>query len=258
MRIRWLLPFVPALLVTLAPSPGRAEPPRTTSAPDKRALALDLAHHGLDSYRAGRFEEAYQHFREAQQLFPAPTLLVHMARCQHRLGRQEEAKALYEEVLAAPLPVDAPAPFVEARADAEREIVAVKAAIAAKKKARENTTTPARQPGSILPGAIALGFGVVGLGVGTVTGALSMSQVSEIRARCRNNLCLTTDRAAAEDAQTLGNVSTAAFVVGGIAAAAGVVLLVLRPGGHTEASAGVVKDLRVSVGIGRADLTFQY
>ncbi|MDI1482682.1 tetratricopeptide repeat protein [Polyangium sp. y55x31] len=256
MRLRWLFPFVPAVFVTLTPAVADAQP-RPASVPDKRAMALEHAHQGLDAYREGRFEEAYGHFREAQALFPAPTLLVHMARCQRRLGKVVEAKALYEEVLAEPLPKDAPPPFVEAHHDAERELAEMEAKLAAEKKATERPA-PAPSKGSIVPGVITLGVGAVGLGVGAVTGALSMAKVSDVRSRCPDDHCLSAYRAEADEARTLGHVSTAAFVVGGVAAAAGVVLLVLRPGGTTGASTGAVKDLRVSVGIGRADIQFHY
>ncbi|MDI1450241.1 tetratricopeptide repeat protein [Polyangium sp. 6x1] len=256
MRLRWLFPFATAFLFTLAPPAGAAEP-RASSVQDKRALALEHAHQGLDAYREGRFEEAYEHFREAQALFPAPTLLVHMARCQRRLGKVVEAKALYEEVLAQPLPKNAPPPFVEARHDAERELSEMEAKLAAEKKVTERPA-PAPPRGSIVPGVITLGLGAVGLGVGTVTGALSMAKVSDIRSRCQDEHCVSADRAAADQARTLGHVSTAAFVVGGAAAAAGVLLLVLRPGGGADKTTGAAKDLRVSVGIGRAEFELRY
>lgn len=256
MRLRWLFPFVPALFLTLAPAASGAQP-RPASVPDKRAMALEHAHQGLDAYREGRFEEAYEHFREAQALFPAPTLLVHMARCQRKLGKVVEAKGLYREVLAEPLPKDAPPPFVEAHRDAERELSEMEAKLAAEKKVAERPT-PAPSKGSLVPGVITLGVGAVGLGVGAVTGALSMAKVSDVRSRCPDDRCLSAYRPEADEARTLGHVSTAAFVVGGVAAAAGVVLLVLRPGGATGAPTGAVKDLRVSVGIGRADIQFHY
>ena len=256
MRLRWLVPFVPALFLTLAP-PARAAEPRPASAPDKRALALEHAHQGLDAYRAGRFEEAYEHFREAQALFPAPTLLVHMARCQRRLGNVVEAKALYQEVLAQRLPESAPPPFVEARHNAESELAEMEAKLAA-----DETTAVrpahARSQGSILPGAIALGASAMGLGVGVVTGAMSVAKVSDLRSRCQGDHCAPADRTTADQARTLGTVSTAAFVVGGVAAAAGVLLIVLRPGGKAGATTGAIQDLRVSVGIGRADFEFRY
>ncbi|MRG97578.1 tetratricopeptide repeat protein [Polyangium spumosum] len=254
MRIRWIFPFVPALLLTLPPARGEAEeqPPGTTTVQDNRALALEHAHKGLEAYRAGRFEEACDEFREAERLFPAPTLRVHIAHCQRKLGNLVAAKALYEEVLAEPLPKDAPPPFVQARKDAERGIAEVEAEIAARsRKETKVKVAPARPKGSIVPGVATLGLGVLGVGVGAVTGALSFSKVDDIRARCQGNHCLAADRDNAEQARLLGNVSTVAFVVGGAAAAAGVALLVLRPGGEAD-------DLRVHVGLGRATFEFHY
>ena len=74
---------------------------------------------------------------------------------------------------------------------------------------------------------IALAVGAVGLGVGAVTGALTLSKASDIKAECDGDRCPAAQESEADDAKTLGNVSTAMFVVGGIATTLGVVLLVI-------------------------------
>jgi PEGA domain len=111
--------------------------------------------------------------------------------------------------------------------------------------------TPAPTPegagrGWARPVGIALTtVGAVGLGVGAVTGILSLGKVHDIEKQpgCTHGPpCSTRDANDLTAAKTLGNVSTATFVAGGVLGAAGVVLLVL------PASA------RVSVGVGRFDL----
>jgi hypothetical protein len=110
-------------------------------------------------------------------------------------------------------------------------------------------------PAWILPAAVALGgVGVLGLGVGAVTGGLSLAKVSDIKSKCAGKPCPPTLRSEQDTAGTLGNVSTAGFVIGGLGAAAGGVLLYLfRPraqvGGHPQAPGW-----RASVGIGRVDV----
>lgn len=76
-------------------------------------------------------------------------------------------------------------------------------------------------------------FGVAGasLVVGAITGGLSLSQTSELKLRCPDNRCASAERAAYDQAFTLAHVSTATFLLGGVAAAAGVVLLVVDFGG---------------------------
>ncbi|WP_437677033.1 PEGA domain-containing protein [Sorangium sp. So ce131] len=114
------------------------------------------------------------------------------------------------------------------------------------------------------PTGIALAAaGAVGLGVGAVTGVLSLNKVSSIGS---SDACPGYPRCPAEDgpdkatlesAKALGNASTAGFIAGGVLAATGVVLLLLRPGDEsTPAAAGdrttsFADRVRVTVGPGR-------
>ena len=108
-------------------------------------------------------------------------------------------------------------------------------------------------------GIALLAVGAVGLGVGAVTGGISLSKVSAIRSSksCPEYphcpVTDTTDMTTRDTALTLGNVSTASLVAGGVLAAAGVVLLAVRPGGETRSS-GLAGGLRVSVGTGHIDV----
>ncbi|HVH42015.1 MAG TPA: hypothetical protein VM925_06715 [Labilithrix sp.] len=69
------------------------------------------------------------------------------------------------------------------------------------------------------------GFGValVGIGVGTVTGLMSLAKVSDLKPQCKNDICPSKLQGERDSAETLGNVSTIAFVAGGVGLAAGVV-----------------------------------
>jgi hypothetical protein len=70
-------------------------------------------------------------------------------------------------------------------------------------------------------------FTVAGVGIvaGAVVGGLSMVMTRDLKARCPNNLCAPDDRSSLDTANVLANVSTAAFVIGGVAATVGVVIL---------------------------------
>jgi hypothetical protein len=109
--------------------------------------------------------------------------------------------------------------------------------------------------GSILPGAIALGAGGVGLLAGTITGALAIGKINDISSRCGpadasgQRHCLASDIPEGDAAQTLRSGSIVAFVLGGAAVAAGVTLLVLRPGGGDRA-----EPASVSFGVGPGSL----
>lgn len=81
-------------------------------------------------------------------------------------------------------------------------------------------------PNLVIPGVIVLSAGVAALAIGGVTGALSLSEVSDLEARCPTKVgCASSDEQLADDAKLFGNVSTASFVIGGVASAAGIILL---------------------------------
>lgn len=118
---------------------------------------------------------------------------------------------------------------------------------------------PPDEGGPPLAPIIAFGLGAVGVGVGVVTGVMSSSAVSDIKSRCDGNQCLRSDAPAADRAETLGNVSTAAFILGGVGLAAGAVLLVLRPGEDEDGGApvsarGTRTAPRLTLGVGPGSL----
>jgi hypothetical protein len=106
--------------------------------------------------------------------------------------------------------------------------------------------------GSFVPATIAFGAAGMGLGAGVITGVLAKIQADDVKSRCTDdNHCLQADEPKAEQAQALQTVSIASFVAGGVAAAAGVTLLILRPG--ADASASTKKTgVRIVVGPGSA------
>lgn len=93
---------------------------------------------------------------------------------------------------------------------------------------------------------LAYGVGVVGLGTFAVAGGLALDKVNDLKVRCPNQRCPSTEAQTMEAATTLGTVSTVGLVVGALGAAGGtVVLLLTRPEGG-ERRAGP----RVSAGVG--------
>jgi hypothetical protein len=89
-------------------------------------MARSKGAEGLLLYRAQAWGEAYERFREAEELFHAPTLLLYMARCQTMRGRLVESAAIYERLLAEPSPDNAPKAFIDARESARTELVSVR------------------------------------------------------------------------------------------------------------------------------------
>ncbi|HEY8074212.1 MAG TPA: hypothetical protein VIF62_08885 [Labilithrix sp.] len=80
-------------------------------------------------------------------------------------------------------------------------------------------------------GIVAIGVGVVGVGVGTFFGLRTGSQWNDAKAHCSGFDCDATGVDLAGQAQTSGNVSTVAFIVGGVFAAGGLALYFTAPSG---------------------------
>ena len=106
--------------------------------------------------------------------------------------------------------------------------------------------------GSTIPGFVVLGAGVVGLGVAAVTGVIALGKEGELEERCPDNRCRSEDGPLASSAHDFALVSTISFVVAGAAIGAGIVLLVLRPGGAAAAPSAPPAALRARLGLGFA------
>jgi hypothetical protein len=92
-------------------------------------------------------------------------------------------------------------------------------------------------------GLIVGGIGVAGLATGAVFGLMASSKWSTAQGECGPSSCTNLQGAQSDQqsASTLANVSTAAFVAGGVAVAAGVVVWLLAPrasGGPTATGVG--------------------
>jgi hypothetical protein len=84
------------------------------------------------------------------------------------------------------------------------------------------------------------GLGVLGLGVGSVTGMLAVARANDLKARCVDTACPRSEQANLDAVHTLGKISTAGFVIGGAGVLAGTLIaLVARPPGG-ERRPGVV------------------
>jgi hypothetical protein len=97
----------------------------------------------------------------------------------------------------------------------------------------------AKKEGSLVPGLVVLGVAGVALGVGGVAGAVAKLDERSVLANCSGNICLLHDQGTANTAVMLANVSTGGFVAAGVLAAAGVVLVIVRPGRSSTTSIGL-------------------
>jgi hypothetical protein len=90
-----------------------------------------------------------------------------------------------------------------------------------------------------------LGVGVVGLGVGTVTGILALGKSSTVKNECSGTTCPLSAKNDVDSGRTVATISTIGFVVGGVGAAvAAVGFFVFSP----PAKAGTRKGVSPVVG----------
>lgn len=99
---------------------------------------------------------------------------------------------------------------------------------------------------------VAAGVGVVGVGVGVGFGLDSLSKHNQAQKACPNTACPDQNGLNLwNQASRAGDVSTAAFIVGGVALAGGAVLWLTAPGDHASGEEGTTR-----VGVGPRTLLF--
>jgi len=87
---------------------------------------------------------------------------------------------------------------------------------------------------SVLPKVLmygGFGLGAVGIIVGSVTGTMSIIKMGDAKSSgCSGDSCIESRRPLVEDAEDVGNISTASFIVGGVGVAIGLVGYFLQRG----------------------------
>ncbi len=111
---------------------------------------------------------------------------------------------------------------------------------------------PASAP-SRVPAYVAFGVAGASIVAGAVTGGLSLSMTGELKGVCLENLCPASERGKLDSANVLATTSTATFVIGGLAAVAGVVLLKVNLGSSSpKPSTGSTATLEPWISVGGA------
>lgn len=181
--------------------------------------------------------------KKATALEPkVPKLTIALAGAPPDAEVVRDGTALGSASMGVPLPVNAGAHVLVVKAKgfedstenvsiAEGESKRVELKLGAKKAVAVGPpSTPGRETESSgLSPLVFAGFGValVGIGVGTVTGIMTLGRGSDAKDACPGGKC--TSQSAKDDAEsgkTLGTISTIAFIAGGVGAAVGIYGLV--------------------------------
>jgi hypothetical protein len=125
--------------------------------------------------------------------------------------------------------VRVPVPLAKAHAPAGSGSAIASASIAPTASAAPSATSSAGpdQPTSRVPAYVAFGVAGAGILAGAITGGISLAMTGDLKARCPNKVCAPTDQGSIDTATALAHTSTVTFVLGGVAAAAGAVLMVV-------------------------------
>jgi hypothetical protein len=107
---------------------------------------------------------------------------------------------------------------------------------------------PAAEPAWRTPALIsAFAVGGAGLALGGITGALALGKHSKLSTDCSGGVCGREQKDDLDSYHTLGTLSTIGFVAGGVGAAAGVVLLLVKPHSTTTGTIGAPRQRRVKL-----------
>jgi hypothetical protein len=115
---------------------------------------------------------------------------------------------------------------------------------------------PPPAKGSLVPAIATFAVAAMGIGVGAATGVVALGKMNMLRAACPKNPCSPANEGLANDVKAFANASTAGFVIGGAAAAVGIVLAIVRPGGGKSARAQEIVRVHVAPSWLRAEVAF--
>lgn len=115
--MRKLLSAAAVCLAVLSPAALLAAP----TASDRDA-ARRLADKGAELFDAGKYEEALDYFRRANERVHAPTFLLKMAQANVKLGKLIEGRDIFQQIADEQLAPQAPESFVNARNTARRQL----------------------------------------------------------------------------------------------------------------------------------------
>lgn len=122
-RVRATLLCV-ALLGALPALTAHAQP-STPQMNQAKAAAKVLADQGQAFFDEGRYADALDAFRGADQKFPAPTIKLMIARTHVRLGQLQRAREVYQQIVDEKLVHYAPQVFFDAQGEAKKELDAL-------------------------------------------------------------------------------------------------------------------------------------
>jgi hypothetical protein len=114
-------------------------------------------------------------------------------------------------------------------------------------------TPPAKGSSRKMLGFVGLGIGVIGVGLGAVTGILALGKHGTLNDECPNG-CPSSAQSDIDGYHTMGLISTIGFIAGGVGLAGGAVLILTAPKDQAPPPAAARVTVRPVLGPGTAGL----
>jgi tetratricopeptide (TPR) repeat protein len=238
-------------LAAFRPGVAAADPttPPATQEGDRQRKAEAAAQRGFEAYGRGEFNEAVAAYTESYQVFPTAEALFNLANIyDKKLNDPKLAIEFYRRYNAS---YDANPDLIPRSTARIAELSAAK-----EKSNAPAATTPSAEPpkgswsSTKTVAVVAMGAGVIGLGIGAIFGLSASSKHSEAEdAGCSGKVCLNEAGASKErDAGKAGTISTIGFVAGGVMLATGIGVYLFAPRGASGKSEAKSSAVRVSGG----------
>jgi hypothetical protein len=123
---RPLAAAVIALAMTFSlPASAQRDGPLT----EPKDMASRLGAQGLELHAQGKFADAYEKLVTAEKIVHSPVFVLWMARSKRALGELLAARRAYQRVVAETVAKDAPRTWIDAKADADKELALLGARI---------------------------------------------------------------------------------------------------------------------------------
>jgi hypothetical protein len=112
-----------------------------------------------------------------------------------------------------------------------------------------------RGRGQRIAGFVCIGVGAAGLILGGITGGLALATNGELKKECPDGKCGADSQSKIDKYEALGAISTAGFIVGGVFAVTGLVVVLTAPKGEAK---GMLRPSSVAVGARGIEAAWQF
>lgn len=238
---------VAAFFASVVTLPGVVRADDTSDPASRAATVQHMSEQGATYYQLRDYRRATELFQQAYGIDPDPNLVYNIARCYEALGDKQTAIEKYEIFISSPgadskgrVRAQDAVRLLRTPAPSATVSSAGSTATGANRSAADSSSAPVETSHpSYMPAIVAFGVGAAGLATGAVAGGLALSKRSSLDSVCTAaHACPLSEASDISSLKTTSTLSTVGFIVGGVGAATGaLLLLLLRPSSAPEQGA---------------------